>query len=81
MLQSMIYGSASKSKGGIGLGPFDDGVTGANMGGSADQRYMTPEKQSQLNSDLKRKMSSPESMFTPLKIPGSTKDDNYAKSK
>jgi hypothetical protein len=42
---------------------------------------MTPEKQSQLNSDFKRKMSSPESMFTPLKIPGSSKEDNYAKSK
>lgn len=48
---------------------------------SGANRYMTPEKQSLLNSEYKRKMSSPESLFTPLKVPGASKEDNYEKSK
>ncbi len=42
---------------------------------------MTPEKQSLYNSEYKKKMSSPDNLFTPLKVPGATADDNEEKSK
>lgn len=46
-----------------------------------DNLYSTPRKSSILNSEYKRKLSSPESLFTPLKIPGAMKDDSDIKSK
>jgi len=76
-----MFGSASKSK---GSGQFmDEGglMMRGNLDGQGGNRYMTPEKQSLFNSEFKRKMSSPESLFTPLKVPGALKEDNEERSK
>jgi len=35
--------------------------------------YQTPEK---FNSDYRRKFSSPETLFTPLKVPGAQREDS-----
>jgi len=51
------------------------------LGTSSEKLFYTPEKDSALlHSDMKR-LSSPESLFTPMKIPGAQKDDDFEKSK
>lgn len=62
------------------MGLEEAGLLKEGGNNSNEMRYMTPEKRSLMNSDIKlRKFNTPETMFTPLKIPGVTKSDGYEK--